>query len=65
MIMYALKFIQFVVRDTSKKRIKVVCDLERMRETASLLEHQWTGRSGFLPSSAQLTEQNAAQVFKI
>ena len=32
MILYALKFIQFVARDTSKKRVTVVY-LEKMRET--------------------------------
>ena len=36
MILYVLMLIQFVVRDTSKKRI-AVSNLERMRETASLL----------------------------
>ena len=36
MILYALKLIQFVVRDTSKKRLQY-STLERMRVTASLL----------------------------
>ena len=36
MMLYALKFIQIIVRETSKKRITVV-ELDIMRETTSIL----------------------------
>ena len=59
MILHAMKFIQFVVRDTSKKRI-AVSNLERMRETVSLLAASADRKEGIFSNSAQLTEQYAA-----
>ena len=56
MILYALKLIQFVVRDISKVR---------MREAASLLAASVDRKERGFFSSAKLTEQNAAQVFNL
>ena len=64
MIMYALKFTQFVVRDTSRKRITVVYPRENERN--SKFVGSINGQKGVdFSSSEQLTEQIVAQVFNM
>ena len=64
MILYALKLIQFVVRDTSKERITVLYPRENERN--SKFVGSISGQEGAdFSNSAQLTEPNAAQVFNM
>ena len=64
MVLYALKLIQFVVGDTSKKRITVVSPRETERN--SKFVGSISGQEGAdFSNSAQLIEQNTAQVFNM
>ena len=64
MILYALKLIQLSVRDTSKKRITVILPRENERNSKFVGSVSWHEGADF-SNSAQLTEQNAAQVFNL
>ena len=60
MILYALTFVQFVVRDTSKKRITVVSPRENERNSKFVGNVSGQERVDF-SNSSQLKEQNAAK----
>ena len=63
MIFYALKFIQFVVRELSKKRITIVTGRENKRNSKFVGGISGQKGADFFPKSAQVTIHNVGQVF--